>query len=87
MTVQTEDEVHDNEPPVTPLPLSAKVLSGILLAIPLVALALVPTYSYETPRLWGFPFFYWYLLLWVIITPVFTGAAYVVITRARRVHR
>lgn len=84
MTVQTDEEPHDDIPQVAPLPLSAKALSGVLLAIPLVALALVPTYSYETPRLWGFPFFYWYLLLWVIITPVFTGGAYLVITRARR---
>jgi hypothetical protein len=60
------------------------VTAGVLLAIPLVALALVPTYSAETPKLWGFPFFYWYQLLWILLTPVFTWAAYLVITRARR---
>ena len=66
------------------LPVSAKVAAGVLLAIPLVALALVPTYSHETPTLWGFPFFYWYQLLWVLLTPVFTWSAYLVIARARR---
>lgn len=65
------------------LPARAKVLSGALLAVPLVALALVPTYSAATPELLGFPFFYWYQLLWVVLTPLFTWGAYVVITRAR----
>lgn len=83
MRFDPEGELPDESREVRPLPASAKVVAGILLAIPMIALALVPTYSYETPRLWGMPFFYWYLLLWVIITPVFTGAAYLVITRAR----
>ena len=65
------------------LPTGTKVIVGILLAIPLLALALVPTYSKEKPTLLGFPFFYWYQLLWVLLTPVFTWAAYVLITRAR----
>jgi hypothetical protein len=69
------------------LPMGTKVVAGVLLLIPLVALALVPTYSSETPKLWGFPFFYWYQLLWVLLTPVFTWSAYVVITRARRAQR
>lgn len=61
----------------------AAVLVAVLLLIPLVALAAVPLYSRTTPQLWGFPFFYWYQLLWVLITPVLTYAAYVVIKRAR----
>jgi hypothetical protein len=70
-----------------PLPASTKVVAGALLAIPLIALALVPTYSSETPRLWGFPFFYWYQILWVLLTPIFTWGAYLVIARARRASR
>ena len=70
-------------PPPTRLPAGAMLTAGILLAIPLVALALVPMYSRETPRLLGFPFFYWFQLIWVLITPVLTYAAYVVIKRAR----
>jgi hypothetical protein len=65
------------------LPPAAAVTAGILLLIPLVALAAVPVYSRETPVLWGFPFFYWFQMLWVLITPVLTYAAYVVIRRAR----
>jgi hypothetical protein len=74
-------------PSTRPLPASAKVAAGVLLAIPLLALALVPTYSHETPTLWGFPFFYWYQLLWVILTPAFTWSAYLVIAKARSTAR
>jgi hypothetical protein len=61
----------------------AGVTVAILLLIPLAALAAVPLYSRETPVLWGFPFFYWFQMLWVIITPVLTFAAYLVIRRSR----
>jgi hypothetical protein len=83
MTVRSDDEHAAAAPQVRPLPAGAKVIAGVLLAIPLVALALVPTYSYETPKLWGFPFFYWYLILWVLLTPIFTWSAYLVISKAR----
>ena len=65
------------------LPAGAAALAGVLLLIPCVALALVPTYSRETPKLWGWPFFYWYQVLWVLLTPLLTYAAYRVIRRAR----
>ena len=29
-----------------------------------------PTYAKDEPRLWGFPFFYWYQLLWVFISAI-----------------
>jgi cation transport ATPase len=72
-------------PPSRPRRLStgATVLVAVLLLIPCVALALVPTYSRETPKLWGWPFFYWYQVLWVLITPVLTYAAFKIIQRAR----
>lgn len=72
---------HDR--PLHGLPAGAAAVAGILLLIPLVALAAVPLYSRETPVLWGFPFFYWYQMLWVVITPVLTYAAYLVIKRGR----
>jgi hypothetical protein len=78
-----QPDARQDEPAVRPLSTGTKLMAGVLLAIPMVALALVPTYSYETPKLWGFPFFYWYLLLWVILTPAFTWAAHVVIARSR----
>ena len=66
-----------------PLPIGVKVASAILLMIPLVALLLVPTYARATPTLWGFPFFYWYQLMWVFLAAGFTFSAYLLIRRAR----
>jgi len=37
----------------------------LLLLVPFVALLWVPFYNMREPALWGFPFFYWYLLLWL----------------------
>jgi Protein of unknown function (DUF3311) len=67
-----------------PLPAGTKLVAGVLLALPLIALALVPAYAKRTPELWGMPFFYWYQFLWVFLASAFTWSAYVVITRARR---
>jgi hypothetical protein len=68
-----------------PARLRAKTLLpvALLLLIPCAALAAVPLYSRETPELWGWPFFYWYQVLWVFITPVLTYTAYLLIQRAR----
>lgn len=66
-----------------PLPIGVKIASAILLMIPLAALLLVPTYARATPKLWGFPFFYWYQLLWVFLAAGFTSSAYLLIRRAR----
>ena len=81
---------HDHEearpvrdPRPRPLPARVLVITGLLLVAPMIALALVGTYAGIGPRLWGFPFFYWYQLLWVILTPIFTGIAYLLIKRAR----
>jgi hypothetical protein len=70
--------------PARPLPVGAQVGAGILLAIPVIALLLVKTYSSTSPKLWGIPFFYWYQMLWVLIAPITTYAAYLIVTRSRR---
>jgi hypothetical protein len=59
------------------------VTAAILLAIPVVALLLVGLYANEDPKLWGFPFFYWYQFAWVFLASAFTYAAYRVIRSAR----
>jgi hypothetical protein len=69
----------DERPPLTPLPLRAKLVAGVLLLIPMLALAIVPSYSSLTPKLWGFPFFYWYQLLWVFIAAGLLGISYLII--------
>jgi hypothetical protein len=80
----TLDPSRPSEPVPPRLPIGTMALAGLLLVIPLVALAIVPSYAKSSPKLWGFPFFYWYQFLWVFITAGLTWAAYVVVTRARR---
>jgi hypothetical protein len=38
-----------------------------LLVLPYAAMLWVPFYNTSEPTLWGYPFFYWYQLLWVLI--------------------
>jgi uncharacterized membrane protein AbrB (regulator of aidB expression) len=56
---------------------------AVLLIAPFVVYLAVPSYAKVKPRLAGFPFFYWWQLLWVIITAVFIGIAYL-LTRSPR---
>ncbi len=56
-------------------PLRRAALGCCLLA-PVVALVWVPWYNSRTPSLGGMPFFYWYQLLWVVITAVLMTAAH-----------
>jgi hypothetical protein len=66
------------------LPTGVIVAVAVLVLAPIVALLLVGTYAKDGPRLWGFPFFYWYQLLWVFIASGCTWLAYVLISNARR---
>lgn len=54
----------------------ARVAAGVLLLVPFVALLWVASYAKAEPRLLGFPFFYWYQLLWVLVAAVLTYAAH-----------
>jgi hypothetical protein len=47
-----------------------------LLVIPYIGLLWPPLYNIREPALSGFPFFYWYQLLWVPITATLTFIAY-----------
>ena len=48
----------------------------LLLLIPFVATLMVPLYNTREPSLWGFPFFYWYLFLWLLLTPLLIWIVY-----------
>lgn len=61
----------------------AAITVAVFLAIPTLALVLVPIYARKGPELWGFPFFYWYQMVWVVACGFFTGGAYLVIQRDR----
>jgi Protein of unknown function (DUF3311) len=53
----------------------------LLLVLPFIGLLWVPLYAKATPKLWGFPFFYWYQFAWVPVAALLT---YFVYTRTRR---
>ena len=50
----------------------------VLLIIPFVAMLWVPFYNRTEPTLWSFPFFYWYQLVWILISAVVIGLVYLV---------
>jgi len=50
----------------------------ILLIVPFIAVLWVPFYNRSEPTLWSFPFFYWYQLLWIIISGAIIGLVYLV---------
>jgi membrane protein implicated in regulation of membrane protease activity len=56
---------------------------AILLLAPIVALLWVGSYTKATPKLWGFPFFYWYQFLWVFLAAGCTYSAYLLLHRGR----
>jgi hypothetical protein len=80
---------HDNDgarpdPGVPHTDKGKLVAAGILLLIPIVALMWVPSYTREDPKLFGFPFFFWYQFLWVFLCSGMTWAAYKLVLAARR---
>ena len=50
----------------------------LLLIIPFIALLWPPFYNFIDPELFGIPFFYWFQLMWVIITAIITAVVYFV---------
>lgn len=48
----------------------------LLLAIPFLGLLYPPLYAHDDPELFGFPFFYWYQLVWVPVTALLTFVVY-----------
>jgi hypothetical protein len=55
----------------------------VLLVVPFVGTLWVSTYAKSTPRLFGFPFFYWYQFAWVIAGAAITALVYLVTTPRR----
>jgi hypothetical protein len=62
------------------------VVSGILLLTIVVPL-LVSTYDRRDPELFGFPFFYWYQLIWVFICAALCGLSFWLLKRERDAFR
>ncbi|WP_308290568.1 DUF3311 domain-containing protein [Streptomyces marispadix] len=81
-TPETATQSPSHSPVVTPL----RVAVGVCLFLPFVALMWVSSYSRTEPTLGGLPFFYWYQMLWVLVSAVMTVVAYKLVQRdeARR---
>ena len=66
-------ETTDAKPPViTPL----RVIIAVCLLAPFAAMLWVGSYARTDPAFAGIPFFYWYQMLWVLISTVLTVVAY-----------
>ena len=79
----TDAADHDPRWRVTPTKI---VVTGILLVAIVVPL-LSSTYSRVTPRLFGFPFFYWYQFIWVFLAAGCCYLSYVLLRREYRQYR
>jgi hypothetical protein len=47
-----------------------------LLLIPIVLPLLTPLYNFDSPRLWGFPAFYWLQFLFIVVGVATTSIVY-----------
>jgi hypothetical protein len=72
-----EYEQSAKGPVVTP----ARVVAAICVIVPFVAVLYVPIYDKDKPELGGFPFFFWWQLVWVGVTAALMGLAYYVVRR------
>jgi uncharacterized membrane protein len=51
-------------------------LIALLLVLPYLGLCFPQVYARATPALFGFPFFYWYQIAWVVLTSALLGIVY-----------
>jgi uncharacterized membrane protein len=77
-----DDEPDDSDPRWRLTP--TKIVASLILVAAIVIPLLTWTYARDTPRLFGFPFFYWYQLLWVFIAAGACYLAYVLLRREAR---
>ena len=65
--------------PRPPTMTAKRVIAGLCVAAPFIALLWVSRYAALGPQLWGIPFFYWYQMMWVPLAGVLTVIAYVLL--------
>ncbi|MGW3631535.1 DUF3311 domain-containing protein [Streptomyces sp. NPDC005122] len=80
-------DVPETKPPVvtpdravTPL----RVVIALCLIAPFVAMLWVGSYAKVDPAFVGIPFFYWYQMLWVLLSTALTVTAYQLWQRDQR---
>jgi hypothetical protein len=60
------------KPPIPATSRNSKTWYWLLL-IPYLAILWLPSYNRIEPRAFGIPFFYWYQLLWVVLSTLIIG--------------
>lgn len=59
------------------------IASGVVLVLPVIAMVWVGSYARKAPELGGFPFFFWYQLMWVVLCVGTSFVAYLLLRAAR----
>ncbi|MGW1885113.1 DUF3311 domain-containing protein [Streptomyces sp. NPDC001970] len=77
-------EVPEHRKPiVTPV----RTVVALCLIAPFVAMLWVGSYAKVEPTFAGIPFFYWYQMLWVVVSTALTMVAYVLWQRDQRARK
>ncbi|MEU6327662.1 MULTISPECIES: DUF3311 domain-containing protein [unclassified Streptomyces] len=76
-------ETPDRRQVVTP----TRVVAGVCLIAPFVAMLWVSSYAKIEPKLIGIPFFYWYQMAWVLVSTALTTIAYKLVQREQRARK
>ncbi|MGW2557866.1 DUF3311 domain-containing protein [Streptomyces sp. NPDC001514] len=71
------------KPVVTPV----RAVVALCLIAPFVAMLWVSSYAKVEPTVAGIPFFYWYQMLWVVISTALTMVAYTLWQRDQRARK
>ena len=48
----------------------------LVLLVPFIVMLWPPFYNFQNPEFIGIPFFYWFQLLWIIITAIIMAVVY-----------
>ena len=79
----SESEQSTRGPVVTP----ARLIAAVCVIVPFIAVLGVPIFDKDKPEVAGFPFFFWWQLLWVAVTAALMGLAYYVVRREELARR
>jgi membrane protein implicated in regulation of membrane protease activity len=64
-----------------------RVVVGLCLLAPFVAMLWVSSYARIEPTFIGIPFFYWYQMAWVFLSTALTMTAYKLVQREQRARK
>jgi len=85
----TPPDTTPNSPSNTPAPVLSplRVVAAVCIVVPIIAVLWVPWFNRLTPEVLGFPFFYWYQLVWVLLTAVAMTVAFHAVRRDEAARR